>query len=66
VAGDVLYAGSASGAVTAFDADGCGAASCPSLWSANAGSPVSGAPAVANGRLYVGTQAGSVVAYGLP
>lgn len=43
-----------------------GRATCPSLWSANAGSRVSGAPAVASGRIYVGTANGSVTAYGLP
>jgi len=65
VAGGVLFAGADDGAVRAFDAGGCGAASCGPLWSDATGSAVTGAPAVNLGRLYVGTADGRVVAWGL-
>jgi outer membrane protein assembly factor BamB len=61
----VVFTGSASGAVTAFAAAGCGATSCPSVWSESTGSRITGAPAISQGQLYVGTQDGQLVAYGL-
>jgi outer membrane protein assembly factor BamB len=69
VAGGVVFVGTRSGKVVAFDADGCGQPSCAQadpIWSASTGSRITGAPAVSNGRLFVGTQDGRVVAYGLP
>lgn len=67
VAGGVVYTGTSGGTVSAFDAAGCGAASCPALWSAGAGDGVVSAPVVSDGRLYVvsGTdlESGRVVAY---
>lgn len=36
------------------------------FWSAATGSPITGAPAVSNGRLYIGTQDGRLIAYVLP
>lgn len=65
VANGVVYAAWGDGSVRAFDTGGCGAATCGSLWSSLIGSPVTGAPAVTGGQLYVGTQDGRVVAYGL-
>ena len=65
-AGGVVFTGSQDGTVRAFDAGGCGAATCPELWSAATGANgISGAPAVSSGRLYVGTGAGELVAYGI-
>jgi outer membrane protein assembly factor BamB len=66
VAGGVVFAGADDGTVRAFDAAGCGAPSCAPLWSDATGSATTGAPAVNQGRLYVGTADGRVVAYGLP
>jgi outer membrane protein assembly factor BamB len=60
----VVFVGSWDGSVDAFPAAGCGAANCAPVWSADAGSPVIGAPAVSNGAVYVGTAAG-LVAFGL-
>jgi outer membrane protein assembly factor BamB len=66
-AGGVVFTGSQDGTVRAFDADGCGAATCTELWSdATGANGISGAPAVTGGRLYVGTGAGELVAYGIP
>jgi hypothetical protein len=65
VANGVVYAAWGDGSVRAFDAAGCGGTTCGSLWSSLIGSPVTGAPAVSGGQLYVGTQDGRVVAYGL-
>ncbi|HEY8547660.1 MAG TPA: PQQ-binding-like beta-propeller repeat protein [Acidimicrobiales bacterium] len=65
VANGVLYSAGNDDALRAFDAAGCGAAVCDPLWSADVGSGITGAPAVSNGQLYVGTQDGRVVAYGL-
>lgn len=67
VAGGVVFTGSANGSLHAFAAAGCGTASCDELWSADTGTAaITGAPAVSQGRLYVGTADGRVVAYGLP
>jgi outer membrane protein assembly factor BamB len=66
VAGGVVYTASEDGSVHAFDAAGCAAPPCTPLWSAATGSPITGAPAVSGGRLYVGTRDGRLVAYGLP
>jgi outer membrane protein assembly factor BamB len=61
VAGGVVYVGTADGTVSAFDASGCiNSPPCPLLWSANVGSPVAGGMAVANGKLYVGSENGLV------
>lgn len=63
------------GSVHAFDVTGCGKkgkkkdgkdGTCDPLWSASTGSGITGAPAVSNGQLYVGTSDGRLVAYGLP
>jgi outer membrane protein assembly factor BamB len=67
-AGDaVVFAATADGSVYAFPAGGCGAGvtACEAPWSSWVGSPITGAPAVSNGRLYVGTEDGRLVAFGL-
>jgi outer membrane protein assembly factor BamB len=70
VAGGVVYTGAADGTVRAYDADGCGAATCDDLWSDATGDPIVAAPIVSGGRLYAlsGTDntAGRLVAYALP
>ena len=63
-AGAVVITGGADGGLDAFPAAGCGAATCAPSWSGAAGAPITGAPAVSNGRVYVGTEAG-IVAFGL-
>jgi hypothetical protein len=66
VAGGVVFVGTDAGDVAAYPAAGCGAATCPSLWRRNVGAPVTGAPAVSAGRLYVGASPDQVVAFALP
>lgn len=67
VAGGLVFTGAEDGTVMAFDAAGCGNPSCDPLWSVDAGdTSISGAPAVNQGRLYVGTGDGRLLAYGLP
>jgi outer membrane protein assembly factor BamB len=65
VANRVVFTGSASGAVQAFDATGCGTATCGPLWTADVASEITGAPAVSNGQLYAGTADGRLVAWRL-
>jgi hypothetical protein len=59
VAGGVVFVGSDtredSGTVEAFDARGCGHGTCDPIWSCDLDEPVTGAPAVSDGHLYVGT-----------
>jgi hypothetical protein len=63
-AADVLVAASGDGTVRAYDAEGCGAAECPALWTRTVGPTVSGPAIVSNARVLV--PAGQeVVAYGL-
>jgi outer membrane protein assembly factor BamB len=66
VAGGVVFLAGEGGILYAFDAEGCGAATCGPLWSGAAGSEITGAPAVSNGQVYVGTADGRLVAFGLP
>jgi hypothetical protein len=62
--GDGLVYVAATDRIHAFDADGCGAATCSPLWSAPvAGGPITKQPALAGGVLYVGTESGSVLAF---
>jgi outer membrane protein assembly factor BamB len=63
VAGGVVFVGTAGGTVDAVVAAGCGHPTCPPIWTHDVGAPVTGAPAVSNGRLYVGTQAGHLFAF---
>jgi outer membrane protein assembly factor BamB len=67
VAGGVVFTGAEDGTVQAFDAAGCGEALCGPRWDVDTGdAPITGAPAVNQGRLYVGTGDGRLLAYGLP
>jgi hypothetical protein len=61
----VVFTGSANGALRAFPTSGCRTSPCPALWSASAGSEVTGAPAIDSGQLYVGTADGRLLAYRL-
>jgi outer membrane protein assembly factor BamB len=63
VAGGVVVVATDAGTIAAFAADGCGAGDCPTLWSADLGSPATGAPAISRGRIHVGTAAGDLVTY---
>jgi outer membrane protein assembly factor BamB len=67
VAGGLVFTGAQDGTVMAFDATGCGAPSCGALWNVDSGDvAITGAPAVNQGRLYVGTSDSRLLAYGLP
>jgi outer membrane protein assembly factor BamB len=63
LAGDVLYVAADDGTVTALPAAGCNRPPCPPLWDVEHGSRITGAPAVALGRLVIGTEDGRVIAY---
>jgi hypothetical protein len=65
VAGGVVFTGGFD-RVMAFPAAGCGAATCAPIWSDLTNSRITGAPAVSNGQLYVGTADRRLLAYGLP
>jgi outer membrane protein assembly factor BamB len=67
VGGDVAYVGltGATGDLVAVAAHGCGAATCPTLKTVSARSPITGGPIVDDGRLLVGTEGGDVMAFGL-
>ena len=54
------------GHLEAFDAGGCGQATCNALTSIAVGNPVKTAPAVGSGRVFVTDTMGTVHAYGLP
>jgi outer membrane protein assembly factor BamB len=62
IGGGVVFVAASDGTVAALDAAGCGSTSCDPLWTTNAGAPVSGAPVVDGGQLYVPLQ-GYLVAY---
>ena len=67
LADGVLYVPKADGTIQAFDAAGCGAATCPPRWSAPVdGTPLAGQPAVSgvgeNAVVFAGTQGGTVAA----
>jgi hypothetical protein len=63
VAGDVLYLGGTA-TVRAFPADGCGAATCAPLWTADAGGET-GRVVVSRGRAYVSVAGRGLVSYAL-
>lgn len=54
VAGGLVFVGTDAGHVVALRASGCRRPTCRPLWRHDFGAPVTGAPAVSNGRLYVG------------
>ena len=53
------------GRVYAFDARGCGAATCTPLWHGDTGAEVRWSPTVSGGRVFVVNDAGDLVAFGL-
>lgn len=62
VAGGVVFVGTDAGQALAFAADGCGGDRCQPLWQRDMGGPVTGAPAVSSGRLYLGVAPNRLVA----
>lgn len=66
VANGVVYVTSDDGQVHALDAAGCGAATCAPLWSAALPAAPSSPVTVADGRPFVGTTTGDLVAFALP
>ena len=63
VSGGVVYVGSDDNKLYAFDADGCGAATCNPLWTATTGGDIESSPAVANGVVYVGSEDDKLYAF---
>jgi outer membrane protein assembly factor BamB len=69
VVNGVVYVGADDGKVYAFDAAGSTGCSgtpvktCAPLWTAATGGPITGAPAVTNGVVYVGAQDGKLYAF---
>jgi outer membrane protein assembly factor BamB len=62
----VVFVGTADRRVRAYAAAGCGAATCAPLWtSPDMGGPVSGSPAVADGRVVAGSS-GTLRSFALP
>jgi outer membrane protein assembly factor BamB len=61
----VLFVGANNGTLAAFDVDGCGQATCNPIWSANVGAPITTAPAISDGRVFVTDTAGTIHAFGL-
>jgi hypothetical protein len=66
VSGNVVFVAGTRGELAAVDAAGCGSPPCAPSWTASVGSQLTGAPAVSNGQLHVGTAAGRLIAFGLP
>ncbi len=64
VAGSVLFVGTNNGTLAAFNTNGCGQNTCTPLWTTNVGAPISTAPVVSDGRVFVTDTAGTVHAYG--
>jgi outer membrane protein assembly factor BamB len=58
-----LFVGAGDGNLYALGPAGCGAATCPPLWSGATGGPVASSPAVANGVVYVGSDDGKLYAF---
>jgi outer membrane protein assembly factor BamB len=66
VAGDVVYAGNTL-AVSAYNAAGCGAATCQPIWQHDFGRGFFPTPpAVTGGRLYVNSLAAGVAVFAVP
>jgi outer membrane protein assembly factor BamB len=63
LAGGVVYVATTDGTLHALDANGCGAAECPLLWSSDTGGRITGGPVVSDGHLLVGTEDGRLIAY---
>ena len=63
VTNGVVYVGSDDNKLYAFDADGCGAATCEPLWTATTGGDIDSSPAVANGVVYVGSEDNKLYAF---
>jgi outer membrane protein assembly factor BamB len=63
VAGGVVFAGTDTGRVLALPAAGCGHRHCRPLWERDMDGPVTGAPAVTGGRVYVGVAPNQLVAF---
>jgi outer membrane protein assembly factor BamB len=62
VAGGVVFVGTSAGRALAFPAAGCRHRRCRPLWERDVGGPVTGAPAVTGGRLYLGVAPDQLVA----
>jgi outer membrane protein assembly factor BamB len=62
VAGGVVLVGTDTGHLVALPAAGCGQPTCPPLGDDDLGAPVTGAPAVTGGRVYVGVSPDQVIA----
>jgi PQQ-like domain len=65
VAASLVFVGSKDGHLKAFDANGCGQHACASVWNTTVGTPITSAPTVSDGRVFVTDTAGTLHAYGL-
>lgn len=65
VPGGLVYTASADGTLRAYNAAGCPTSPCPSRWSATTGSAITGGPVPGLGQIYIGTEDGRLIAYGL-
>ena len=65
VAGSVLFVGTNDGTLAAYNADGCGSSTCNPLWSRNVGAPITTAPAISDGHVFVTDTNGTLHAFGL-
>jgi outer membrane protein assembly factor BamB len=61
VVGGQLFVGARDGNLYAFNAEGCGAATCPPEWAGSTGAAINDTPTVANGDVYVGSARGLYV-----
>jgi outer membrane protein assembly factor BamB len=66
VVGSVVYLGASDGTLAAFDASGCGQATCSALWTTNVGAGITNPVAVGAGRVYASDDGGTLHAYALP
>jgi outer membrane protein assembly factor BamB/Tol biopolymer transport system component len=61
VVGGQLFVGARDGNLYAFNAEGCGAATCPPEWAGSTSAAINDTPNVANGDVYVGSARGLYV-----
>ncbi len=65
IAGSVLFLGTNNGTLAAFNTSGCGQTTCTPLWTTNVGAPITTAPVISDGRVFVTDTTGTIHAYGL-
>ena len=66
VSGSLVLVGTRSGSVLGFPVAGCGTATCQPMFRLSVGAPVTTAPAVADGRVFVANAHGHLMIFPLP